>query len=1159
MTYEIIAKNHLKIVVEKRDIGNQYEISICMHSKLHCRLHWGISSEIGGEWRIPILSNWQAESAVFGESALQTSFKSNGGENRITIKLDKNKDLSCLHFALFYPDTNTWDNNCGKNYQIELVDRSRKAFSLQKICENLIKDGKIIHKCDYDIDKGSKLSVAVIKDENTYKVIFISNIHENIILHWGVAVESPYVWTLPDNSMWPDGTIAFDDKAVQTAFIKQNNLNRLIIEINQKEVPAGIPFVITFSDSDRWLKERGRNFYVPVSELLDREQCSGSGDYSQIAGEIIGSEMERNSWTLMHRFNLCYDLLDRTGNEENGLALIFIWMRYSFLRQLDWQRNYNTQPRELSHAQDRLTLKLAAFYCSNPDGRELIRLIISTLGRGGEGQRIRDEILHIMHRHRIKEVAGHFLEEWHQKLHNNTTPDDIVICKAYIEFLKNDGNLELFYQTLESGGVTRKRLESFERPIVTPPDFIPHLKEPLIYDFENYLKLFKSVHSGTDLESAADAARYLFDDEMNCLWSFISQHRDDNTISDERLAEHITILRSRLNTMLNIENESGKVRDILYLDIALEEFMRLVVERNLARDIDRDQLVELISLVLKNTLFSCPNFEFAESYRHWELLKIMSRFGQDWSLHAKSVLDRLERGIIAMSDKYNVLLQDKAIFLGKAFQAEKWTINMFSEEIVRGRLSFILSLLVHHLDPILRKSAELGDWQIISPGQAIGVVEVVESLKSIQNKTFSVPSIVIAEKVSGDEEPPEGLNAVVTPDMVDLVSHVAIRARNANLLFATCYDQNTLRYLKSFNGCKVALSVNTSGDVVIKETTEVVAERSLGLKASLRKMILPEFTSFAITSNEFHENLVGGKSLNLHTLSGRLPDWIHTPSSVAIPFGVFERVLALNENRKIAGLLNNYVKDIVGNPGEILPKIRKIILDLVAPEELILSICSAMGESEITLPGDCPGNRRKAWECIKKVWASKWNDRAYLSRCTQGISHEDLFMAVLVQQVVKSEYAFVIHTVNPFSDNRDELYAEVVAGLGETLVGNYPGRAFSFTALKVTKEPRVFAYPSKSIGLFGGSLIFRSDSNGEDLEGYAGAGLYDSIHLELPEEVSLKYSKEPLIWNMGFRKELMTAITELGTIIEKIMGSPQDIEGTYANGRYYVVQTRPQV
>jgi alpha-glucan,water dikinase len=28
------------------------------------------------------------------------------------------------------------------------------------------------------------------------------------------------------------------------------------------------------------------------------------------------------------------------------------------------------------------------------------------------------------------------MEEWHQKLHNNTTPDDVPICSAYIAFLE---------------------------------------------------------------------------------------------------------------------------------------------------------------------------------------------------------------------------------------------------------------------------------------------------------------------------------------------------------------------------------------------------------------------------------------------------------------------------------------------------------------------------------------------------------------------------------------------------------------------------------------------------------------------------------------------------------------------------------------------------
>lgn len=51
---------------------------------------------------------------------------------------------------------------------------------------------------------------------------------------------------------------------------------------------------------------------------------------------------------------------------------------------------------EISKAQDRLTDLLQNIYESSPSYRELLRMIMSTVGRGGEGdvgQRIRDEIL----------------------------------------------------------------------------------------------------------------------------------------------------------------------------------------------------------------------------------------------------------------------------------------------------------------------------------------------------------------------------------------------------------------------------------------------------------------------------------------------------------------------------------------------------------------------------------------------------------------------------------------------------------------------------------------------------------------------------------------------------------------------------------------------
>jgi alpha-glucan,water dikinase len=287
-------------------------------------------------------------------------------------------------------------------------------------------------------------------------------------------------------------------------------------------------------------------------------------------------------------------------------------------------------------------------------------------------------------------------------------------------------------------------------------------------------------------------------------------------------------------------------------------------------------------------------------------------------------------------------------------------------------------------------------------------------------------------------------------------------------------------------------------------------------------------------------------------LKGYLP-------TVALPFGVFERVLAEEKNREIAKLYEELTlrinKEAKKLNGEVLGELRKTILALKAPDGLASSLHKVMEGAGLAWPASWDD----AWMCIKRVWSSKWNERAHLSRGTRGIAHGDLFMAVLIQEVVEADYSFVIHTANPLTGERDEIYAEVVLGLGETLVGNYPGRALSYTCRKGESEPRLLAFPSKSAGLFGSGLIFRSDSSGEDLASYAGAGLYDSVMLPLSRKVSLDYSRERLVWDESFRRDLLVTIATIGTMVEKAMGFPQDIEGAYSKGRYYVVQTRPQV
>ena len=997
---------------------------------------------------------------------------------------------------------------------------------------------------------GFGLQVETVEAEGHLSVTFQAPGGRACWLHWGLRGAGREGWEPPPPALWPPGTAAFGSSAVQTPFTGQNGTVRVVLRFPSPVAYRALEFVLFFPAEKRWDNNGGQNYRVA---LAAPEVPAAAGPSSALAEEIIRAEGQ-GSWTLMHRFNRCFDLLETARGERDGMAWLFVWLRFSAIRQLTWQRRYNTQPRELAHSQDRLTQKLAEVYRSDRETRPILRLILTTVGRGGEGQRIRDEILQIMHRHHIKEVSGHFLEEWHQKLHNNTTPDDVVICGAYLEFLRSNGNADRFCQVLREGGVSRERLESFERPIRSRPDFVGHLKEGLIHDFENFLRILKAAHSGTDFDTAFQAARGRLDGYEQGLLHEVARHRFDAAGGLVGVAARITEFRRRLAGRL--EGADG-LRELLYLDLALEQELRGAIERNLHHSLSGDQLAELIGLVLENQALTGSDAEMAACARDWNRLLGQVRFGPDWALHAKAVADRIGGALGEWMDRLCHLLQPKAERLGRALQAEPWSISVFSEEVVRGSsLGFALSMLLGQLGPMLRRSARLGAWQVISPGQGCGRLEAVASLASVQRRKFAEPVVLVTDEVKGDEEIPEGVAAVLTSRATDIVSHVAVRARNARVLYAACDDPEILARARALHGRWVRVEINAAGEVGVAEIAPGQADLEPHTAGVAGRPVLARrrFTQYAVSMNEFQESVVGGKSCHLAQLRGRVPDWIAMPASAAIPFGVFERVLGLRLNQETKARYDELSRQAGQGSVETLAALRETVLALHAPEELKSGLGEAMARAGLAWPADW----ERAWRCIRCVWASKWTDRAFLSRRRLGIPHDDLRMAVLIQEVAAADYAFVIHTANPLNGHRDELLAEVVLGLGETLVGNYPGRALSFVCGKAGGEPRLLSYPSKSVALCGGGLIFRSDSNGEDLAGFAGAGLYDSVLLDEPRRAVLDYSSERLVWDGAFRQDLVSRIVQIGVEVERACGSPQDIEGAVVQGRYFVVQTRPQ-
>lgn len=1152
-TESLATRSGLKFEIDKRIDARHREIALRTQASRQCVVHWGLRLPNLPDWQQPPESSWPEGTRAAGPTAVDTPLGRPPGESRLVIRLSTDSPFTVIEFVLFFPDDGRWDNNGGRNYQIALpAPEGSGSAVLQTLREQCTRE-ELLQERLFEAEGEGHLAAAVTKTESGYRVRLVTDLPGLVWLHWGIARRSPHEWLQPPESWRPPGTVLWGGHTPQTPFVPADGLQCLRIEFPLSDSPLGLQFVL--KQDNRWLKDRLGNFYLPIDSHLPQIVSLDSGLAAGLAGEIIRAEMGPSSWTLMHRFNLCHDLLERAQDRVEALALLFVWLRFSAIRQLTWQRNYNTKPRELSHAQDRLTRKLASLYRGQPAGRPLIRLMLATVGPGGEGQRIRDEILNIMHRHHVKEVTGHFLEEWHQKLHNNTTPDDIIICEAYLEFLRSDGNHDRFYQTLAQGGVTRQRLESFERPIRTRPEFVPYLKGGLIRDFENFLRILKAVHAGTDLETARHAVGRQLDGDTHAVLGYVWDHRNDPPAGLVPLVERITEARRRLSSRLTADDG---LRELLYLDLALEALVRTAVERHIHERLSGDQLVDLVGCVLENVTLSYEDAELAACLRHWERLQPLPRFAPEWTRHAKSVVDRIGRALGGWVDRFYQLLQPQAEALGQGFRADTWTVTLFSEEVVRGSsLGFVLSMLLRHLEPVLRRAANLGAWQIVSRGTALGKVEVVEALCSVQARRFEGPTVIVTDRVGGDEEISEGITAVIAPDVTDLVSHVAVRARNAGLLFASCHDSTTLQQLKALQGRQLRLEVTAAGDVVFEEAAAAVSSTSERTRPAKLKRVRRWLRGapLAIVADEFTEELVGGKSLHQAALRERLPAWIRQPASVALPFGTFESVLKARENKTAAKHYEDLATAVEQEGTKALPALRDAIQALAAPEKLPEALQQAMEKAGLPWSQDWEAT----WRCLKQVWASKWNERAFLSRQQVGLAHEDLKMAVLIQPLLAAHYAFVIHTVHPGTSNRDELYAELVLGLGETLVGNYPGRALSYTWQKTAGRLDLATFPSKSIGLYGAGLIFRSDSSGEDLAGYAGAGLYDSVPLPAPRQTLLDYSVERLVWDESFREGTLRAIAEIGLAVEQSLGAPQDIEGVLVQGQYYVVQARPQV
>lgn len=86
-------------------------------------------------------------------------------------------------------------------------------------------------------------------------------------------------------------------------------------------------------------------------------------------------------------------------------------------------------------------------------------------------------------------------------------------------------------------------------------------------------------------------------------------------------------------------------------------------------------------------------------------------------------------------------------------------------------------------------------------------------------------------------------------------------------------------------------------------------------------------------------------------------------------------------------------------------------------------------ESYLNIKGDA-----NVMQAVRDAWASLFGSRAIFYRATQGYDHFKVSLAIPVQLMVQSDISGIMFTVNPVTNNKDQIVIEAIWGLGDYVV-----------------------------------------------------------------------------------------------------------------------------
>ena len=172
-------------------------------------------------------------------------------------------------------------------------------------------------------------------------------------------------------------------------------------------------------------------------------------------------------------------------------------------------------------------------------------------------------------------------------------------------------------------------------------------------------------------------------------------------------------------------------------------------------------------------------------------------------------------------------------------------------------------------------------------------------------------------------------------------------------------------------------------------------------------------------------------------------------------------------------------------------------------------------------------DEKDLFDKIRKCWSSLFTARAISYRETQGYSHEDVKLAVVVQRMVNSEFAGIMFTVDPHNGAKN-IIVEGGYGLGEAMVGG------EVTPDTYQVDKSKMAITNKRI----------SKQTWKYIRGPQGGAVKKDIPVDMQ-----KVQKIP--------DDRVLEIAEIGRQVEIHYDKPMDMEWCIEDNKVYLVQARP--